>query len=170
MKKLFKTSLLSSLVLAGFTAHASLWTFVVPLDGSQEFPGPGDPDGSGLATLVFDDVALSLSWNISVADIALPVAAAHIHLGPFGASGPVKIDFDGMLSGTTFDSDVALVLANPDDYYVNVHNAEYRAGAVRGQIPAEPTPVPEASTGVAGMALALLLIGQRSIRRCRTSR
>jgi len=29
---------------------------------------------------------------------------------------------------------VAEILANPEDYYVNVHNAEYPGGAIRGQL------------------------------------
>ncbi len=29
---------------------------------------------------------------------------------------------------------VAEILANPENYYVNVHNAEYPAGALRGQL------------------------------------
>jgi hypothetical protein len=29
---------------------------------------------------------------------------------------------------------VAAILANPADYYVNVHNAEFPGGAVRGQL------------------------------------
>ena len=29
---------------------------------------------------------------------------------------------------------VADILANPEDYYVNVHNAEFPSGAIRGQL------------------------------------
>jgi hypothetical protein len=33
------------------------------------------------------------------------------------------------------DSDlIKAIQANPSNYYVNVHNAEYSAGAVRGQL------------------------------------
>ena len=32
------------------------------------------------------------------------------------------------------DQTVTDILANPDGYYVNVHNAEYPGGAIRGQL------------------------------------
>jgi hypothetical protein len=35
------------------------------------------------------------------------------------------------------DQTVAEILADPGSYYVNVHNAEYPGGAIRGQLMAE---------------------------------
>jgi hypothetical protein len=65
-------------ILAGITAlslasatHAATITFVVALDGQQEesssgTPGRGDLDGAGTATLMIDDAANTISWNIKV--------------------------------------------------------------------------------------------------------
>lgn len=146
---------LSLLAAAGFAAalpaSAAIQYFEVPLEGAQEFPGPGDPDGSGLAKLWIDDVALTIDWDITVLNVD-PIAAAHIHNAPAGASGPVRVDFSGQLIGTSlFDADLAGVLANPANWYVNVHNPAFPAGAVRGQLPGI---VPEASTWLGGAALA----------------
>ena len=78
---------------------------------------------------------------------------AHIHKGKAGENGPVVANLawpqdgqaadclDARLRVTQFpnevlqrDAVVADILANPQDYYVNVHNAEYPAGAIRGQL------------------------------------
>ena len=67
--------------------------------------------------------------------------AAHIHSGDAGASGPVVIPLatpgaDGTSSGcaTTTRSLVASILKDPGSFYVNVHTAEFPAGAIRGQL------------------------------------
>jgi hypothetical protein len=64
--------------------------------------------------------------------------AAHIHAGPAGAPGPVVIDFAGQLSGSVIDADVAALLANPTNFYVNVHTGAFPAGAVRASYKAFP--------------------------------
>jgi hypothetical protein len=138
------------------SAQAELYKFVVPLEGGQEFPGPGDPDGSGTAVLIIDSVALSIDWDIVVEGILLPPTGAHIHNAPAGASGPVRVDFSGQFTGSDLvDPDLAGVLANPANWYVNVHTREHPAGAIRGQL-SEPTLVPEASTWLAGAAVGVL--------------
>lgn len=162
MKRILLTTAVSLLLGAAATASAQVLYFEVPLDGAQEFPGPGDPDGSGLARLWFDTVATAVTWDITVANIALPITADHIHIASAGASGPVRIDFMSSLQGgPVVDPDVASVLANPSSYYVNVHNADYPAGAVRGQLPDEPTlviPEPTGWLAMAGVGLAAVLL------------
>jgi hypothetical protein len=131
----------AALWLVPASAHATLHFFVVELNGANEvtaggIPNQGDPDGSGVANLIIDDVALSISWNISVMDIALPPTGAHIHNGAVDTTGPIRIDFDEQLTGSGLvDPDLAGVLADPTQWYVNIHNADFPAGAIRGQIP-----------------------------------
>jgi hypothetical protein len=125
------------------SAHATLFYFVVDLNGANEVtndgvPNQGDPDGTGTATLIIDDstAPFTISWNISVADIDLPVILAHIHEAPATTNGPVRVDFNAQLTGAGLaDADLAGVLANPSNYYVNIHTNAFRAGAIRGQIP-----------------------------------
>lgn len=135
--------------------HAALVQFIVPLSGSQEVPGPGDADGSGLANLIIDDVANSISWTFTVNDIVLPLNGAHIHQGAAGASGLAVVNFNSQLSGSGLvDADLANVLANPTGFYVNLHNASFPSGAIRGQL-AAPVPLPAAAwlfgTGLLGL-------------------
>ena len=94
---------------------------------------PGDPDGYGLA-----DVRVSageVCWKITVSEVA-PIAAAHIHAGPRGVNGPVVVPLEPFAGGCT---DVPrrtsrFIADYPSEWYVNVHNAEYPTGALRGQL------------------------------------
>ena len=109
------------------------------LTGEQEVPVKGDPDGIGFATVTVNPGQGVLCYELSVSGIA-QATAAHIHEAPVGVAGPVVKELlpptDGS-SGGCIDVGRALakdILKNPADYYVNVHNAEYPAGALRGQL------------------------------------
>jgi hypothetical protein len=149
-------SALGLMLAAAGSASAGIQTFILPMDGGQEVPGPGDPDGFGTATLMIDDVNLTIDWLFAVSDITLPLSGAHIHVGAFGASGSPVVNFNAQLSGSGLsDPDLAAVLANPPGYYVNLHNADYPGGAIRGQIP-EP-----ASLALLGLGAAATLRRRR---------
>ena len=65
---------------------------------------------------------------------------AHVHRAPTTAPGPVVIPLTAPTSGTSSGcAEVTRALAmelirDPAAFYVNVHNADYPAGAVRGQL------------------------------------
>ena len=114
------------------------------LVGKTEVP-KGDPDGSGVVNLVTTPAIGKVCWTFtSVKKIAKPTAA-HIHRGKAGVAGPVVVPF-----GTAYKSKgcasaskslINSILSNPGNYYVNIHNAKYPAGAIRGQLhsgPAKP--------------------------------
>jgi hypothetical protein len=118
-------------------------TFTTELTGAAEVPGPGDPDGSGTATISVDPSQGEVCFELTVSNIELPAAAAHIHVAPVDEAGPVVVPLDpapdasGSSSGCVSDVDRALIqniIQNPEQYYVNVHNAEFPDGAVRGQL------------------------------------
>jgi CHRD domain len=109
------------------------------LSGAAEVPGPGDPDGSGSASLQLNPGQGEICYELTVANIA-PATAAHIHVAAAGVAGPVVVPLAPPTSGSSsacaaVDRDLVLaILKNPAGYYVNVHNAEFPAGAVRGQL------------------------------------
>lgn len=117
-------------------------TFQLNMSGDQEVPGPGDEDGMASGTLTINDETGDVSWNFTYSNISAP-AAMHIHSGAAGEGGGVALALDVETSGgegtlvgsTTGDADaIAAILASPADYYVNIHNADFRPGAVRGQL------------------------------------
>ena len=110
------------------------------ISGAEEVPGPADPDGSGFAVIKLNVGRTRVCWELSVSDIA-PATAAHIHAAPAGVAGmivvPLSPPTSGSSSGCRDGVDPVLIQAivdHPDQYYVNVHNADFPAGAVRGQL------------------------------------
>ena len=109
----------------------------------------GDPNGRG-EVYVFgidaDPNRTTLCYVLLVDKIA-PATAAHIHEGAAGTNGPVVVNLAAPADGDAADcltegeagkfvgdQTVAEILDDPSDYYVNVHNAEYPGGAIRGQL------------------------------------
>lgn len=94
---------------------------------------PGDPDGFGFA-----DVRVKrgeVCWRISVNAVE-PIAAAHIHAGPAGVAGPVVVALEPYTGGCvdTANRTARFIKEHPEDFYVNVHNAAFPGGALRGQL------------------------------------
>lgn len=110
------------------------------LTGAAEVPGPGDTDGSGSASITVNPGKNQVCYKVTVANIDV-ATAAHIHDADVGVAGPVVVglnapDASGASSGcATVTRELALeILKDPGEYYVNVHNAAFPDGAVRGQL------------------------------------
>jgi hypothetical protein len=125
-------------------------TFATTLSGAAEVGG-GDPDGSGTAVVTLNPGTREVCYDISVTGISEPVepapglGSAHIHVGAVGVDGGIVVDFEAEWSPTgsgftTSDCVTASrttlvnISMNPAGYYVNVHNADYPGGALRGQL------------------------------------
>jgi len=120
----------------------------------------GDRNGTGQAYVFgIDGDPTTLCYVLTVEKIA-PATGAHIHEGKRGENGPIVANLAAPADGNAADcltegelnttapfapkfptdtqgvplSSVAEILANPRDYYVNVHNAEFPSGAIRGQL------------------------------------
>lgn len=121
-------------LVSAIPALASGRPLTADLTGAAEAPGPGDPDGSGSAWVTLNQGLGEVCWNIEFEGIDEPFAA-HIHEAPAGSPGPVVVGLN--TSSGCADVDAQLIKEirqNPSDYYVNVHNAAYPAGALRGQL------------------------------------
>ena len=118
--------------------------FRVSLSGAAERPDLGDPDATGTADITVNPGTRQVCWDVSVENVALPLTAAHIHSGDSTVAGPPVIflihagetDADGVFSDcATVERSLALqLIVSPDQFYVNVHNAEFQPGAARGQL------------------------------------
>lgn len=107
----------------------------------------GDPNGSGEAYVFgIDGDQRTLCYVLTVEGIDT-ATAAHIHRGAPGTNGPVVVNLAAPGDGDAADcltegeegkfvggQTVAEILADPEGFYVNVHNAEYPGGAIRGQL------------------------------------
>jgi len=104
------------------------------LTGKAETP-KGDPDGSGTAEVKI--TGAKVCWEIKTAKVGT-IMAAHIHKGGPGVAGPVVVPFGktfkpkGCVTSTT--AITSAIQRHPSAYYVNVHNAKYPGGALRGQL------------------------------------
>ena len=104
------------------------------LVGKAETP-KGDPDGRGTAEVKI--TGRRVCWEIKVSKVQT-IVAAHIHKGKPGVEGPVVVPFGKVYRSkgctTTTAALAAAIRRTPSAYYVNVHNAKYPAGALRGQL------------------------------------
>lgn len=110
------------------------------LMGENEVPVMGDPDGMGSIELTLNQGQGTITYTLHVEGID-PASAAHIHFGSAGMPGPVVVALmaptSGMSSGVIEGVSKELIKnirQNPEMYYVNVHNAMYPGGALRGQL------------------------------------
>ena len=128
--------LIACLLTAAATAQT---TFTTTLRGSEEVPGPGDPNGSGFAVITISGT--TIDYSLLVNGLTTPTAA-HIHSGVFGVAGPIVVPLNptfgagcatGSITGVS-STLIDQILANPSAFYVNVHSTEFPDGAIRGQL------------------------------------
>jgi hypothetical protein len=156
----------AAMLFATWPAQAELILLTAELTGAQEVPGPGDPDGSGSASMTFDDVTNVFSWIIEYSDLSvLGLSAAHFHVAPPGFAGlvviPIVPDFSPIVGSFDFDdfgADGATREAEllSGQFYVNLHTLDFPSGAIRGQVLVVPEPATLAllSLGLLGLGFA----------------
>ena len=106
------------------------------LTGAAETPA-ADADGTGMFHASVVPGTGKLCYDVTSRLIGSPTMA-HIHAGAEGVAGPPVVTIKASASASTcmtIDKALAAKIAqSPGDYYVNVHNAAYPNGAIRGQL------------------------------------
>ncbi len=130
---------LAALTFAATPALAAEATYNVAMTGAAEAPTPGDPAAKGTAKINVDDSTGYLCYELATDGLVKPTMA-HIHKAAKGAAGPPVVVLNTPLGGAAkacakVDPVLAkAILAKPSDYYVNVHNEAFPAGAIRAQL------------------------------------
>ena len=152
--------LVTSIVAIGLATTASVAaadntvTLTARLSGAQEVP-PADPDGSGKATVHIDVEAGEVCFDIKSLDDTGTPNRGHIHRGGPGVNGGIVVPFFELRPGDALATDprhdaledgrlqdcvpgdpaiLAEIVANPGDFYVNVHNTRVPGGSLRCQL------------------------------------
>lgn len=99
----------------------------------------GDPDGTGFATVLVDSKDGVACFDVDVQNVATPITG-RIQSGTAGAIGPpVVFLFENreppVRDCVTADRKALRDIGkNPQNYYLNIVNDDFAAGAVRGQL------------------------------------
>jgi hypothetical protein len=140
MRKLPK-SLLALLTSAAFAAGPAAAApgdvmLSATLGGASETP-PISGDATGMFMGRVNPGTGQLCYTLTSQKLA-DVTMAHIHAGAAGVAGPPVVMLSPKVpTETCIPVDKVLagkLVAHPGDYYVNVHNAAFPKGAVRGQL------------------------------------
>ena len=127
--------------------------FTTPMSGAEECNtsvtptvcGVGDPDGSATGSITVNVGQDRVCWQFTNVTNVAPVNRGHIHRAPAGSNGGIVVDFFNVAAGThgpltgctttPLGRELLLdIIRNPSSFYLNLHNADFPGGAVRGQL------------------------------------
>lgn len=161
--KLLALSLLGAASMAATTALAEPVAeggrkFTTPMSGAEECTNAGlcgganagDPDGTATGSITVNVGQNRVCWEFTNLSNFTDPHRGHIHKAPAGSNGNIVVDFFNVtpgqlgpltgcvtetLSGDPLPRTLLIdIIQHPQDYYLNLHNQPFPAGAVRGQL------------------------------------
>ena len=110
------------------------------LAGAEVVPDPGDPNGTGMARMIFYPQKHKICYRVTVSGIQT-ATRAHLHMGDAGERNdtvklhllPPRNSARECIRGLG-ERFIKKISRNSSSYYVDVHNDEYPDGALRGQL------------------------------------
>ena len=125
-------------VVALGAGRTTVWT--ATLSSSQEVPKQVVKNTAAHGLFTGTLKGGKLTWTLTFAKLTGPAAAAHIHMGAMGTSGPVVVPLCGpcksTVKGTSAISGALQAAFSKHKLYVNVHTAKNPNGEIRGQLAA----------------------------------
>jgi hypothetical protein len=136
-RSLLLTAIAAPVALAPVAASAETVILTANLSGASEVGG-GAPGGNGALRAEVNSETGDFCYTLYAEKTSAPTMA-HVHTGAAGTNGAPVITID--VTGKGSDMCIAIepeklkpILANPAGYYVNIHTADFPAGAIRGQL------------------------------------
>ena len=133
------------LVVPAFSAAAGTTQLSAKLKGNEEVPaGSGDSNGKGEIFVAVKPKRQKLCFQLEFSKIE-GASAGHVHKGLPGVDGPIKVtlfEANPATPGPTAEGCarnqkkklLRKIARDPEKFYVNIHNAEFPDGAIRGQL------------------------------------
>ena len=113
------------------------------LTGAQEVPANAST-AKGTLEGIFDPFSRVIAFRFEYSGLTANASASHFHIGAAGTNGPVSIDFvsQGFQTGSTSGEYVKVLTLTQVQadaliagrIYVNIHNASFPGGEIRGQL------------------------------------
>ena len=140
-------------------AQAQVITYTAVLSGSNEAPPVAATAAGGLATVMLDLAAQTVTWTVDVYNLPSGVTAGHIHTGGLAVAGPVVVNFvvptgasnDFRVAGSARAAEIVarqpqglngwedlVQAAETGHLYVNIHSQVNPGGEIRGQLVKKP--------------------------------
>jgi hypothetical protein len=137
-----------TLIPVAYSKEPTRTTFVAFLSAENEVPGcaPGVETGArGVAIVQINEDTGEIKYRVVAVKLPGTIAGspgAHIHVGGPDDAGPVVQPLEltgrerGLIASGTAENPflAAAILADPANYYVNVHTTVCPGGAARGQL------------------------------------
>jgi hypothetical protein len=163
MKKPLALLVIAAAFAAGVAS--AQWTFDANLSGLGENPPNASP-GTGFGTVVLNAAQTQITVDENWSALTAPATASHIH-GPAGAgtNAPVLFPFSGVplaTSGAIPEQSFSITSTQvgylfSGFLYMNVHDANFPGGEIRGQLLLVPEPASAALLALGAIPLAVRL-------------